>query len=302
MREGCSDFGWVAKPKSEIRNPKFRGVGGIPNSEFRIQTSSRYTPPMTSSALKALLLDLDDTLIDNSMDTFIPAYFGALEAFVAGVVEPGRFIQELLKATRAMDSSHDIGLTNEDVFAAAFYPALGVARDEMEPLLARFYAEAFPRLEPLTGRRPAAPKIVEWAKGRDLQVVIATNPLFPRTAIEQRMAWGGVGVDRFNYELVTCYENSHATKSSPAYFQEIVDFLGRRPEECLMVGDNWGWDVVCAGEAGIPSFWIASDGKPAPEPAADIVGQGNLDAFLSAAETGDLEEEWALHVARRRVI
>lgn len=253
---------------------------------------------MTSPTLKALLLDLDDTLIDNSMDTFIPAYFGALEAFVAGIVEPGRFIQELLKATRAMDSNDDIGLTNEDVFVAAFYPVLGVARDEMEPLLERFYSEAFPQLEPLVGKCPAAPKVIEWAKARGLQVVIATNPLFPRTAIEQRMAWGDVGVDRFDYELVTCYENSHATKSSPAYFLEIVEHLGRQPGECLMVGDNWGWDVVCAGEAGVPSYWIAADGATPPEPEIPVVGQGDLGRFLAAAEDGALEESWLARVGR----
>ena len=248
---------------------------------------------MTSTGLKALLLDLDDTLIDNSMDTFIPAYFRALEAFVAGVVAPGRFIEELLSATRAMNHNDGTGPSNEEVFAAAFYPALGVPQGEMEPLLEKFYREAFPRLEPLTGKRPAAPRIVEWAKARGLQVVIATNPLFPRTAIEQRMAWGGVGVDRFDYELVTCYENSHATKSSPAYFREIADFLGRRPGECLMVGDNWGWDVVCAGEAGIPSYWITMDGAKPPEPMVPIVGRGDLDEFLTAAENGKLEENWA---------
>ena len=259
---------------------------------------SRYTPSMNSTALKALLLDLDDTLIENPMDTFIPAYFRALEAFVTDVVEPGRFIEELLKATRAMDGNDGSGSSNEEVFAAAFYPALGVPREEMEPLLARFYAEAFPQLAPLTGQRSAAPKIVEWAKGRGLQVVIATNPLFPRTAIEQRMAWGGVGADRYDYELVTCYENSHATKSSPAYFREIADFLGRQPGECLMVGDNWGWDVVCAGEAGIPSFWIAADGAQPPEPVVEIVGRGDLDEFLTAAEAGTLEEDWAQRVAR----
>ena len=253
---------------------------------------------MSFTGLKALLLDLDDTLIDNPMDTFIPAYFRALETFVAGVVEPGRFIEELLKATRAMDGNNGTGLSNEEVFAAAFYPALGVPREEVEPLLARFYGEAFPRLAPLTGQRPAAPMIVEWAKRRDLQVVIATNPLFPRTAIEQRMAWGGVGVDCYDYELVTCYENSHATKSSPAYFREIVDFLGRQPGECLMVGDNWGWDVVCAGKAGIPSYWIATDGAQPPEPVVEVVGQGDLDEFLTAAEAGTLEENWAQHVDR----
>ncbi len=253
---------------------------------------------MSSTGLKALLLDLDDTLIDNPMDTFIPAYFRALEAFVAGVVEPGRFIEELLKATRAMDGNDGTGPSNEEVFAEAFYPALGVPREEMEPLLARFYDEAFPRLAPLTGQRQAAPKIIDWAKGRGLQVVIATNPLFPRTAIEQRMAWGRVGVDRYDYELVTCYENSHATKSSPAYFQGIVDFLGKHPEECLMVGDNWGWDVVCAGKAGIPSYWIAADGEQPPEPVVEVVGRGDLDAFLTAAEAGTLEKNRAQHVAR----
>jgi FMN phosphatase YigB (HAD superfamily) len=248
---------------------------------------------MSSFGLKALLLDLDDTLIDNAMDTFIPAYFRVLEAFVAGMVEPGLFIQELLNATRTMDRNDGTGPSNEEVFAEAFYPALGLPRDELEPLLARFYAEEFRRLEPLTRPRPAAPKVVEWAKARGLQVVIATNPLFPRTAIEQRMAWGGVGVDRFDYELVTCYENSHATKSSPAYFRAIVEFLDRRPEECLMVGDNWGWDVVCAGQAGLPAYWIAADGAKPPEPVVPVVGQGDLNTFLAAAEDGSLDERWA---------
>ena len=253
---------------------------------------------MKSKGLKALLLDLDDTLIDNAMDTFIPAYFRALEAFVAGMVEPGLFIQELLNATRTMDRNDGTGPSNEEVFANAFYPALGVSRNELEPLLARFYAEAFPRLEPLTRPRSAAPKVVRWAKDRGLQVVIATNPLFPRTAIEQRMAWGGVGVDRFDYELVTCYENSHATKSNPAYFRQIVEFLDRRPEECLMVGDNWGWDVVCAGEAGIPSYWINNDGGDPPEPSVEVVGQGDLDAFFVAADDGSLEKSWRDYVTR----
>jgi len=248
---------------------------------------------MTLPSLRAVLLDLDDTLIDNPMDTFIPAYFAALEAFVSGVVEPGVFIEELLRATRAMDGNQGSGPTNEEVFAAAFYPRLGVPREQMEPLLERFYREAFPGLEPLIGKRPAAPKIIEWAHSRGLQVVIATNPLFPRTAIEQRMAWGDVGVDRFDFELVTSYENCHATKSHPAYFSEIVENLGRGPAECLMVGDNWGWDVACAAKAGVPAFWIARDGVQAPPPPTRIVACGDLDAFFELARSGQLEEQWA---------
>jgi FMN phosphatase YigB (HAD superfamily) len=109
-------------------------------------------------------------------------------------------------------------------------------------------------------------------------------------------------VDRFDYALVTCYENSHATKSNPAYLRELADFLERKPAACLMVGDNWGWDVVCAGKAGIPSYWIATDGARPPEPAVPVVGHGDLDFVLAAAEDGSLEESWAQRVARGHAV
>jgi FMN phosphatase YigB (HAD superfamily) len=241
--------------------------------------------------LKALLLDLDDTLIDNPMDSFIPAYFAALEAWVDGVVVPARFIAELKSATRAMAANDGAGPTNEEVFAAAFYPGLGVPRAELEPLLDRFYREAFPGLAPLTAPRPAAPRILEWALARGLQVVIATNPLFPRSAIEQRMAWGGIGVDRFRYDLVTSYENCRATKSHPAYYREILAALGRRADECLMVGDRWDWDVACADAAGIPSYWIAAPAAAAPAAGVEPVGRGSLDDFLVAAVGGAFDAD-----------
>ncbi len=244
---------------------------------------------MTTPGLKALLLDLDDTLIDNPVRTFIPAYFGALKAFVGDTVDPDRFIAELLAATRAMDHGDGTGRTNEEVFAAAFYPALSVPRSVLEPLLERFYREAYPSLHSMIGPRPAAPTIVEWAERRGLQVVIATNPLFPRTAIEQRMQWGGVGVDRFDYDLVTAYENCRATKSHEAYYRDIIAQLGRRPGECLMVGDNWDWDILCAGRAGIRGYWIAAADSHPESPEVDVVGRGSLDEFLLAAANGDLE-------------
>ncbi len=243
---------------------------------------------MHSTGLKALLLDLDDTLIGNPVSTFIPAYFKALEAFVADTVPPDRFIAELLAATRAMDRDDDAGATNEEVFAAAFYPALGVPRDEMEPLLEDFYRDAYPSLQSMISSRPSAPKIIEWAGRQGLQVVIATNPLFPQTAIEQRMKWGGVGVDRFDYDRVTAYENCHATKSNPAYYLEILETIGRQPGECLMVGDNWDWDIDCAAQAGIRGYWIAASNARPGSTAVEPVGQGPLDTLLRAAENGDL--------------
>jgi len=223
---------------------------------------------MTSPALKALLLDLDDTLLGNPMKTFIPAYFRALTDFVTEIQPPERLIEQLLIATRKMDGGDGAGPSNGEIFAGAFFAGLGVPRGELEPVFERFYAEAFPKLRPLTALRPAAPKIVEWAGQRGLQVVIATNPVFPRTAIEQ-------------------------------YYREILAVLGLDPEECLMVGDNWNWDVVNAAEVGIPGYWIADPLAPLPSAGTMPVGQGSLDDFFDAARSRALEESLADRMSER---
>lgn len=244
---------------------------------------------MSTSGLKALLLDLDDTLLGNPMETFIPAYFQALTDFVTEIQPPQRLIDQLLQATRTMDRNDGTGASNEEVFAQAFFPGLGVAREEIEPVFERFYAEGFGGLQPLTSFRAAAPELVDWAFDQGLQVAIATNPMFPRSAIEQRMAWAGVGVDRYDFDHVTFYENSHATKSHPAYYRQILEILGRRPEDCLMVGDNWNWDIVQTASVGISGYWIADPTTPQPGGSEMLVGQGTLDDLLASALDGTLE-------------
>jgi len=193
--------------------------------------------------LKAILFDLDDTLLVNSMETFVPAYFQALTRYVAHLIPPERLIVELLRATRAMEANDGTGPTNEEAFAAIFYPAIGYTSDEVKPLFEQFYTEEFPKLRRLTQALPEARPLVAWAFERGLQVAIATNPLFPRLPVEQRLEWAGVPATEFDYALVTTYEDMHATKAHPAYYREILDRLGRQPGECLMVGDDWTRDM-----------------------------------------------------------
>ncbi|OQY23990.1 MAG: hypothetical protein B6I35_02510 [Anaerolineaceae bacterium 4572_32.2] len=229
-----------------------------------------------NAMLKAILFDLDDTLLGNPMETFMPAYFQGIGAHVAHLIPPKRLLSELMHASRVMMGNDGSGPTNEEVFAAAFYPALGYEREELEPIFERFYAKGFPKLQSLTQQRPEARRLVEWSFERGLQVVIATNPLFPRTAIEQRIVWAGVPVTEFDYALVTTYEDMHATKDHPAYYSEILARLGRQPDECLMVGDNWAWDVAMPASVGIPAYWIADPGEAPPEGDVSPVGQGTL--------------------------
>jgi len=224
---------------------------------------------------KAILFDLDDTLLDNSMDTFVLAYLQALTQYVAHLFPPERLLSELLRAMRAMEANDGSGPTNEEAFAAVFFPALGYEPAALRPIFDQFYAEEFPKLRGLTQRRPEARPLVAWAFEHGLQVAIATSPLFPRSPIEQRLEWAGVPVNEFEYALVTTYEDMHATKAHPAYYREILARLGREPEECLMVGDDWKRDIVLAVAVGIPAYWVVEPGAVQPED-VPLAGRGTL--------------------------
>lgn len=244
---------------------------------------------------KAMLFDLDDTLLANSIATFIPAYFEALGEYMAHLIPPERLVSEIMRATKAMEENDGTGPTNEEAFAAVFYPAVGYEREELEPIFVRFYIEEFPKLRALTHPITDARLLVEWAFERDLQVVIATNPVFPRTAVEQRLEWANVPVTEFAYTLVTTFENMHATKANPFYYQEIVAKLGCEPKECLMVGDDWKRDMMPAATAGIPIYWITKpDDTLLPIPPMQkikggvLIGQGTLDSLWDWINRGGL--------------
>ena len=150
---------------------------------------------------KTILFDLDGTLVDDSMDAFLPPYFAALTKKMAGWVEPGRFIAQLQASTRAMVTSHDPTRTLAEVFAADFFPKLGAPRETFTPLVDDFYAREYPQLRAYVKPIAGARDVVERAVRRGHPIVIATMPVFPRTAILQRMEWGRVA--DFPYALVT---------------------------------------------------------------------------------------------------
>lgn len=235
--------------------------------------------------IRAILFDLDDTLLVNPMDTFIPAYLAALTRFMADRLDPDRLTGSLLRAIRVMDRDTDWNRTNAEVFFDAFLPPLGGCREELEPAFDRFYTEAFSSLSTITSPNPDGPPAVEWARRTGRQVVVATNPMFPASAIRQRLEWAGLPPEEVGFDLVTTLENSHSTKAHPEYYSEIARRLGRTPDECVMVGDNWRWDVVHAVRAGMSAFWIAEPSEPRPDPAVPVLGQGTLGDFLALARS-----------------
>jgi HAD superfamily hydrolase (TIGR01549 family) len=226
--------------------------------------------------LRSVLFDLDNTLLINDMDAFVPAYLKLISAYAAPLRDPKRFVQDMLAATDVMATNTDPAISNEKAFWDAFTELTGWDPAEMIPFFARFYEERFDGLRPLTQPRPEARPVVEWAFARGYQVVIATNPMFPRIATEKRLAWAGLGVDEFDYTLVTTYENMHATKPHREYYLEILDHVDCIPPQALMVGDDWERDIEPAGTVGMRTYWVDA-GTSAEGGAA--AGRGPLSAL-----------------------
>lgn len=227
-----------------------------------------------------LLLDLDDTLLVNNIDEFLPAYLQAISTELASYAQPQVLISTLLSATRQMMSNTRPDCTLKEVFDQAFYPALGHTAEELEPTLEHFYGEVFPRLQSLTKTRPNAVKLVETAMSRGYRVVIATNPAFPRSAIEHRLAWAGLPVDRYAFDLVSSYESFHFAKPNPAYFAEVLARLGWPDGPVVMVGDDLKNDIIPCRQLGLPVYWIANPNLTAPTGQNAPTGSGRLGDFL----------------------
>ncbi len=224
--------------------------------------------------IKAILFDLDKTLLEIDLDKFISNYLNLLAQCVAPLnIPPKRFISKILKASKAVERNNGY-ITNEEVYAKNFFPLEGYSREDVEPYFNDFYENGFHKLKQFSKQKPEAKEIIQTAFDRGYDVVIATMPILPRTAIEQRLEWAGVA--DFPYRLITTIENCCATKSLThlIYYEQIVNRIGYSAENCLMVGDEER-DII-AGRLGMKTFLITQNNKKLGPEIPDPTFKGTL--------------------------
>jgi HAD superfamily hydrolase (TIGR01549 family) len=202
-----------------------------------------------------VLIDLDDTLLGNVSEHFLPAYVGSLCKHISGVPAE-KVVRELEKAIWLMEEKKDPSSTLEAVFDRSFYPGIGIPRMDLQATLDDFYQNVFPGLKKYTLYTPKAKDLISDLFDEGCEVAIATNPLFPRTATLQRLEWAGLPLVHYPFKMVTTYESYHFAKPQPAYFAEILAQLGWEYSNVVMIGDRWDRDILPASRLGLPTFWI----------------------------------------------
>ncbi len=203
--------------------------------------------------MKNIFFDLDGTLLPMDQDKFVKAYFTALaKKLIPLGYEPNTIAESVWKATVAM-IKNDGKKTNEEVFWKEFSKIYGEKVYSDIPVFENFYENEFDNLKNFCGFNPLAAKTVELAKSKNYRLILATNPVFPPIATQTRARWAGLNPDDFEY--ITTYDNSKFCKPNPKYYNEILEKLGLKAEETLMVGNDISEDMV-AKTLGIDVFLL----------------------------------------------
>ncbi len=204
---------------------------------------------------RAVLFDLDGTLLPMDNEYFIQVYFKLLcKKMAAYGYDPDRLVQTVWRGTKAM-MKNDGKVTNEELFWQIFLEEYGEKGKQDRTIVDGFYTNEFHQAVQATDPNPElAKKAIREAKEHFDYVVLATSPVFPAAGVATRLSWIDLKLSDFDY--VTTYENSCYVKPNPAYFQNILQQLDVSAENCLMIGNDVSDDILPALQLGFSVYWL----------------------------------------------
>ena len=203
--------------------------------------------------MNTFLFDLDGTLLPMDQDAFMEAYFHSLtQKMLPYGVEPKKLTQAVFMGIKAM-IDNDGSMTNEQRFWNTFTGREGEMMLSLKPVFEDYYRNEFLTAKKATACRSESKSCIRLLKEKGYTVVLATNPLFPRIATLNRIAWAGLS--ETDFDLITTYENSSYCKPNRGYYREILKKIGKEGSDCIMVGNDIQ-DDMCVEELGIETYLL----------------------------------------------
>ncbi|MBQ7307093.1 MAG: HAD family hydrolase [Clostridia bacterium] len=204
--------------------------------------------------IKAILFDLDGTLLPMDQDVYTKNYMKGLVKKLSpnDLTKGNNIIESVWKGFEGM-VRNDGKRSNEDVFFEIFSQNLDKSIVYDLELFEDYYKNEYQVIKGFCGYNEKAKVVIDLLKEKGYKLILATNPVFPRIATESRVKWAGLDVNDFDY--ITTYEDCYHSKPNPEYYLEIANKQKIDPKECLMVGNDVREDMV-AEKVGMKVFLL----------------------------------------------
>lgn len=161
-------------------------------------------------SITTILFDLDGTLLPMDQDEFVRAYFKLLAKKLVGHgYDPQALLGNIWAGVEAMVKNTG-EYNNEEAFWRTFDKIYGEEVRKDIPLFEEYYRNEFQQVQSVCGFNPQAAETIKYVKEKGLRIVLATNP----------------------------------RKPNPDYYRDIIEEIGVRLEECLMVGNDVNEDMI----------------------------------------------------------
>lgn len=207
--------------------------------------------------IKAVIFDLDGTLLPMNENEFVKFYFGLLCKKVVPLgYDKDLFIKTVTTGTYLM-RKNDGKISNAEVFWNYFASVFGEEKLKDKAVFDEFYMSDFEKTKDSCGFNPIAKDIVEYCKSKVGSVIMASNPIFPKEAMEWRMKFAGLNPDDFDY--ISDYENSSCCKPNPEFLKDILKKQSLNVDEVVYFGNNEVEDGWPTNELGIKVFMVGDD-------------------------------------------
>lgn len=219
---------------------------------------------MTQPLPQAILLDLDDTILDDSGNVS-HCWLEACRAHASelGAIDPSA-LHAVIERTRAWfwsdpdrhrEGRLDLDAARREVVRASL-AEIGLETQSLAEKIAEHYrVQRHMGLEPLED----AIETVRWLREKGCRLALLTNG----AAAAQRSK-----VARFQlaalFDLILIEGELGYGKPDPRVYKIALDELEASPRDTWMAGDNLEWDVAAPQRLGIYGIWVDRRGSGIP--------------------------------------
>ena len=211
--------------------------------------------------IKAALLDMDNTLLRNPDTRFAAAFRALWDGFFRAEYGVDNAVDALRAGFQSMGRNIVRLPTNLDALVNCLAQMSPLSHEQAAHAVRRFYDEFYGELQPLVTPVDGADQLIESLLEQGLLVAVATNPLYPESAILSRLRWAGLADYINEFAFITHSENMRFAKPQPEYYAEVVARVGIEPDEALVVGDSEVNDIRASAAIGCSSWHVDRDGS-----------------------------------------